>query len=89
MRKLLRDKIRLWALEPGGSRGHPIEVPSASVVELRACDLPCLACDGDVRVVSHDALRVDGRPLRRVTTRCRRCSWEREVWVQISPTLMN
>lgn len=82
-RKLIADRERLAALEPGGSAERPLEVPSASVVESRALDLGCLHCEGPPRVQAQDAVKVDERVLRRVRMACPRCGSEREVWVRI------
>lgn len=82
-RKLIADRERLAALEPGGSPSRPLEVSSASVVESRAVDLGCLHCEGRPRVGAQDALKVDERVLRRVHLACPRCGSERQVWVRI------
>jgi hypothetical protein len=86
---LARDRTRLALLERGGSAEDPIEVESASVVELRAASLPCPRCGGEARVDAHDAVERDGRPLRAVRTRCKQCNQARTVWFSIAERLAN
>lgn len=88
-KKLVREREKLAALEPGGSPERPIDVTSASVVEARALDLGCLHCPGPARVEAQDALRVDDRVLRRVRMKCSRCGSARDVWVRIVGQLSN
>lgn len=76
---------RLAALSAGGAADRPLDVDSASVVELVAARLGCARCDGAVRVLRHDA--VDG--LRRVHTRCTTCERTREVWLRLAPRLLS
>ena len=89
LRKLIEKKERLAELEPGGSPERPIEVPSASVVELRAVELGCIHCDQRPRVDAHDARVVEGRGLRRVRLSCPRCGSKREVWLRIASRALN
>ncbi len=87
--RLANDKARLAALEPGGSAERPLEVPSASVVELRARDLGCVQCDGIPHVDSQKILRVDERLLRAVLMTCPRCGTRRAVWVRVVGRTLN
>ena len=88
-KKLAQDKEKLARLEPGGSPERPVDVPTASLVELRAEELGCLYCTGSVRSVAHDALSVEGRALRRVRTVCSECEGERVVYLQIVASALN
>ena len=47
---------KLAELEPGGSREHPIEVASASVIEPRAESFPCLRCNAHTRAATHESV---------------------------------
>ena len=77
-----REQAReeLAALAPGGSPYRPIEVTSASVIEVRAEALPCPRCGGQYRIHEHTR-PVPG--LRRVDVACRRCSTPRALWFRI------
>ena len=86
--KLARTRIKLAALEPGGAAERPIEVTSASVVEVHASSLPCVACGASgVRIEEHVAVTIDQRPLRIARTVCPRCGVRRDVYFRIAPTL--
>jgi hypothetical protein len=50
VQKFMRDKTRLAALEVGGAPERPIQVTSASEVEISARSMPCIQCGGEVRV---------------------------------------
>jgi len=78
-RQLVRDREKLAALSPGGSRDRPIAVPSAAVVEIRAHAMPCPQCEGELRVGEH---RVDDG-LRVVAVTCTRCHVGRELWFRL------
>lgn len=54
--KLARDVRRLDALEPGGSPARPIQLASASEVEVVAASRPCPICSAFLRVTAHDAI---------------------------------
>lgn len=80
-RKLVRDKERLFELSAGGSQERPIEVPSASVIELRAEDvLRCIQCEGQYRIRAHEA---PASGIRRVDVTCRHCGAPRSLWFRI------
>lgn len=80
-RKLVRDRERLAALEPGGSPERPIEVPSPSVIELRARGTPCPQCAGELAVDDHQT----EAGLRVVSVTCRRCHVSRRLWFRLAP----
>jgi hypothetical protein len=78
---------RLAAALPGGARDRPLEVPSASVVMIRARAARCLRCDGELEVRGDSAEGTGGEVLRRVSLACRACHAPREMWLRIVPPL--
>lgn len=82
-RELVRDRERLAALVPGGSRDRPIDVVSSSVIESRARSQKCPQCDGSYRVVDHQA---ESATLRVVQVSCLSCGVSRRLWFRITAT---
>jgi hypothetical protein len=79
--KLVAAKLKLAALGPGASVDRPIDVASASVIEVHAMGLPCVACDEHgVRLDDHAAKN----GLRHVKVRCTRCGHVRELVFRIA-----
>lgn len=78
-KRLVRDREKLFALSPGGSRERPIAVESAAVIEVRAHATPCPQCESELRVREH---RTDGG-LRVVTVGCSRCAAKHELWFKL------
>src|SRR5262245_17724703 len=62
--KLASQREKLFALEAGGSAGHPREVVSASLVEPESRSLRCPRCEGELHVLEHLAVTLDGTRLR-------------------------
>jgi hypothetical protein len=90
----LRDKLadarhKLAAIEQGGAPDYPIEVESASLVELRAEALPCSRCEQPMSCAEHSAETVGGELLRVTHLVCRSCGDERDVYFRIRPVLLN
>ena len=85
--KLARDRERLGRLEPGGDPARPLEVASASLVEPRARSLPCVRCEGEVRVDEHVAEELGGIRLRIARVRCTACGLERPIYFRLGTTL--
>jgi hypothetical protein len=81
--KLAKTRERLSKLEPGGSPERPIEVASASVVEVHARTLRCLQCGYECRVSEHRADLMGERRLRVCEVQCVRCSSKRTVYFRI------
>lgn len=77
--KLVETVVKLDALEAGGAPDRPIELTSASEVEVTAESKPCPICAGGLRAVEHDVIEHEGARLRRVRVVCRTCHarWER------------
>lgn len=81
----VKDRERLFELEPGGSARLPIEVPSSSVVESRAAAIACPQCGGEHLVEEHAAVTGDdGARLREAKVRCRRCGSKRAIWFRLT-----
>jgi hypothetical protein len=78
--KLIDARERLARLEVGGDPARPIEVPSASVVEVRARAHRCLACDAELRVKEHRA----EHDLRTLELVCKQCGRPRRIWMRIA-----
>ncbi len=85
--KLGLQRTRLARLDAGGAPDRPIEVASASLVEVRAEAEPCLYCDEPVRTVEHRAEVIDERRLRVAVVRCGHCGRERIVYFRIGTVL--
>ena len=62
LEKLAATREKLAALEPGGGPERPLEVSSASQVEVRATGLACLRCDGALRLVEHRSVPWEALP---------------------------
>jgi uncharacterized protein with PIN domain len=88
-RKLVRAREKLATLEPGGSPERAIEVPSASVVDVRARSLPCPQCGGRLRLLEHTANDVEGQSLRAARMTCETCTAPRVFWFRITSAQPN
>jgi hypothetical protein len=82
--KDVRERERLARLVTGGSPGRPIEVASASVIEVQARSTPCPLCGGELRIEEHSARRFEEGMLRVVSVRCFRCGAPRELFFRIA-----
>lgn len=80
LKKLVRDREKLAALEIGGSRERPMQVGSASVVEVRVRSLACPQCQGEYQVKEHTA---PASGIRQVHVACRICGVARDLWFRI------
>jgi hypothetical protein len=87
--KVVRDRERLAALEPGGTPERPIEVTTASLVEPKARATPCPICSDSVRVTDHTASTISGVPLRLAHVFCPMCGHARVVYFAVRPPLPN
>lgn len=86
LEKLAATREKLAALEPGGGPERPLEVSSASQVEVRATGLACLRCDGALRLVEHrSVVHPRAGALREVELSCRTCSARRLIWLRVGP----
>jgi len=84
-RQLVRDKQRLALLEPGGSPERPIDVPTSSVIPVRARATPCPLCGGSLRLDEETAQQ----RLRAAHMTCQRCGVKRQLWYQLSTAAPN
>lgn len=75
--RLVRARVELSRLEPGGTPERPREIATAAVVEVEATAPPCLRCDAVVRLEDHVVGRADGGLLRIATVRCPLCGQRR------------
>lgn len=87
--KLAQQREKLANLEPGGSPSRPIEVVSASLVEVTAEAMRCPRCDGPLRVEEHAAQTLNGVALRIAWVRCRDCGHRRAIYFRIMMALPN
>lgn len=87
--KVVRDRERLAALEPGGSPSRPIEVVTAALVEPKARSMPCAVCGEAVRVADHTAETVNGVALRLAHVACPSCDHARVVYFAVRPVMLN
>jgi hypothetical protein len=81
--KLVRARMKLMDLEPGGSPERPIDVTTAALVEPKARSVPCPRCNEPFGVEAHEAHADDHRRLREVMLRCRSCGTTRSSWFRI------
>jgi hypothetical protein len=85
---LLREKLAM--LEPGGDEERPITVSSASVIEPRAESLPCLRCEQQMRVESHESRNSPrGGHVRVLELACKACGAERTVFFRVEQAVLN
>jgi hypothetical protein len=68
---------------PGGAADRPIDVTSASLVELKARATPCLQCAGELEIRGEAASSTTRGVLRQVELACRRCHAPRTLWLRI------
>ena len=87
--KLGRNRARLARLSPGGEPNHPLDVPSASLVEPQARSMPCPKCMGACTVIEHAAETREGRRLRIAHMICRTCGGRRAIYFRIVAAELN
>jgi hypothetical protein len=93
--KVAEARRKLAALESGGAPDRPIEVTSASTVEIHATSMPCVGCEAtSTQLEEHVATTVtveggERRPLRVAHVRCPRCGVRRKVYFRIGTTLLS
>jgi hypothetical protein len=81
--KLVRARMKLMDLEPGGSPERPVDVSTAALVEPKARSVPCPRCNEPFTVEAHEAYTDDHGRLREVVLRCRACGTTRNMWFRI------
>ena len=82
--KLARDRERLARVEAGGAPSRPIEVDSASQVEVHARSVACARCGGELRVEEHTAETIDGARLRVAKMLCPACGARRAIYFRLA-----
>ena len=87
--KLARDRERLARLEPGGSAERPIEIGSASLVEVHGRSAECLRCGAGSRVDDHTAEGTGAASVRVAHLVCPQCGAERRLYFRIVAPLAN
>jgi hypothetical protein len=91
-RQLLEPRLalareRLARLEPGGTPSNPVDVESASQIEIRAESTPCLRCQGPYRLDEHTAEHLDGHRVRVVRVHCHHCGAPRVMYFRVRPRM--
>jgi hypothetical protein len=74
---------------PGGAAQHPIDVPSAAVVEVKARATPCLQCGGELELRRDRASSTPRGILREIQLTCRLCHAPRTLWFRVTPSAVN
>jgi hypothetical protein len=83
LRKTVRQIEKLAVALPGGSADHPIDVTSASVVEVQARGTPCPQCAGELELLRERATSTARGVLRELELACRRCHAPRTLWFRV------
>lgn len=88
--KLAKARLKLATLEVGGAPERPIDVESASTIEVHAQSTPCASCgEHGVRVEEHTAETIAERRLRVVKVKCPRCGVRRDVYYRIAAPMLS
>ncbi len=82
--QLAQARDRLARLEAGGSPSLPIDVESASQIEVRALSTPCLRCQGPNRLDDHTAETLEGHAVRVVSVHCHHCGAPRVFYFRVA-----
>jgi hypothetical protein len=85
--RFAEEAARLARLQRGGSAEHPIDVRSASEIEVVAEGTPCPICRGGQRVDDHTAEVVGGRRLRLASVHCHHCGHVRTMFFRVGSAL--
>jgi hypothetical protein len=86
-RKSVRELERLAAQLPGGDPARPIDVESASVIEVQARATACVQCGGELDLRGERASSTPRGVLRQMEMACRRCHARRSLWFLVTATL--
>jgi hypothetical protein len=85
--QLALARERLARIEPGGAPSRPVDVDSASQIEVRAESTPCLRCQGPYRIDEHTAECLEGEHVRVIHARCHHCGARRVMYFRVRPAL--
>lgn len=88
-KKLYEGRLKLAALDQGGSPERALDVSSASVVESRAEAEPCLRCGLPTKTLEHTTTKGPNGLLRLVKLGCRSCGTERTMYLRIVSSYLN
>lgn len=88
-KKLSHDLERLALLERGGAPDRPIEVTSASQVDVHARDAKCPVCSGPVRLEEHTAETIADVRLRVARVQCQACGRKRAIYFRLLSAMPN
>jgi hypothetical protein len=86
-RRTVRETERAATRLPGGDPEWPLEVASASVVEVRARGTACVQCGGTLDLRGERASSTPRGVLREMELVCRRCHAPRTLWFRVAPPL--
>jgi hypothetical protein len=84
-----RDRERLFLLEPGGTPDRPIDVGSASEVEVVAVARRCPRCGSRLRVEEHLAETIGKSRLRTARVLCATCGARYALYFRLGGPLPN
>ena len=84
-RKNVRVTERLAKQLPGATPEQPIDVASASVVEIQARATPCPQCGGELDLRGERADSTPRGVLREIRAVCRLCHAPRTLWFRVTP----
>lgn len=87
--KLARDRERLARLAPGGTAARPIDIASASLVEVQGRSEACLRCGATSRVDDHTAEGSGADSVRVAHLLCPQCGAHRLLYFRIVPPRAN
>jgi hypothetical protein len=89
LRKNVRATERLAKQLPGATPENPIDVASASVVEIQARATPCPQCGGTLDLRGERADSTPRGVLREIRAACRLCRAPRTLWFRIALAAAN
>jgi hypothetical protein len=89
LRKNVRVTERLAKRLPGATPEQPIDVASASVIEIKARATPCPRCGGALELRGERADSTPRGVLREIRAVCRLCHAPRTLWFRVAPASAN
>lgn len=84
LEKQVREREKLARASVGGAAERPIDVQTASVIEVQAKSMPCPLCGGELRVEEHAAKMFGSEMLRVVRVRCFQCGTARDLFFRVT-----
>lgn len=89
LRKEVQRIERAARALPGGAADHPLDVSSASVVDVKARAAVCLRCGGELQRERDQATSTPRGVLREIALVCRVCHGGRTIWFRVTPSVAN